>query len=152
MEEPACGSDVGKAYLPATGCAICHNLMPETLQYLKPGQRATMFAYEYELLQSAISAVCDECKLLFDAVGVEMDKMGVGKGSILIYRDQTCCRRASTHLVEHQRYLPADLPSSYCMTQEEARGLSTVTGRYPLISEDSGSKKSLSLLNSWYEE
>ena len=74
MEESTYGSDVGKASLPSIGCAICLNLMPETLQHLQPGQRATRFVDEYELLESAISAVCDECKLPFDAIGVEMDK------------------------------------------------------------------------------
>ena len=152
MEEPACGSDVGKASLPSIGCAICHNLMPETLQHLMPGQRATMFVDEYELLQSALSTVCDECKLLFDAIGVERDKWAPDK-------DQTSYIEIKLAVGEPVRISWGKkgiyrlvFQSADRTTQEEAHGLSPVIGRYPLVSEYSGSKKSLSLLKSWYEE
>ena len=154
MEEPACISDVGKASLPSAGCAVCHNLMPETLQHLKPGQRATIFVDEYELLQSAQSTVCDECKLLFNAIGVERDKWASDKDHSSYIEIKLAVGepvRISWSMKGIYRLI---FRSAFGMTQEEeeARGLSTVIGRYPLVSEDSGSKTSLSLLKCWYEE
>ncbi len=55
-------------------CTVCSNLTPETLQYVKSGQLATIFIDEYELSESAHSAGCTECKLLFDAISLERDR------------------------------------------------------------------------------
>lgn len=55
-------------------CAICKNLVPETLPYLKPGQAATILIDEYELSLSVRSTPCTECKLLFDAISLKRNE------------------------------------------------------------------------------
>ena len=128
-------------------CTVCSNLTPETLQYVKSGQLATIFIDEYELLQSAHSAGCTECKLLFDAMSLERDRWPSGKDqSSSIVVNVTLGKPVQ---ITWKRGLSI-FRSVNDPTSKEAQEIPSVIGNAPLVPKDSGSEECLSLLQSWY--
>ena len=128
-------------------CTVCSNLTPETLQYVKSGQLATIFIDEYELLESAHSAGCTECKLLFDAISLERDRWPPGKdqsSSIVI----NVAVSKPVQIIWNKGL--SIFRSVNDPTSKEAQEIRSVIGNAPLVPKDSGSEECLSLLQSWY--
>ena len=128
-------------------CAVCSNLTPETLQYVKSGQVATIFIDEYDLLESAHSAGCAECKLLFDAISLERDRWPPGK-------DQSSSIVINVAVGKPVQIIWKKGLSIFRSINDpmskEAQEIPSVIGIAPLVPKDSGSEECLSLLQSWY--
>lgn len=128
-------------------CTVCSNLTPETLQYVESGQLATIFIDEYELSESAHSAGCAECKLLFDAISLERDRWPTGKEQSLSIVINVAVGKPVQIIWKEGLSI---FRSVNDQTSKEAQDIPSVIGNAPLVPKDSDSEECLSLLQSWY--
>ena len=132
-------------------CTICHNLLPDTLSVVKPGQCATVFIDEFELVRSALSQACSECRLLYDAISLKRKQWAATqKDSRSIIINVAVGRPLAINWNQAGIFLKISQPR--CDGRQKTdQNLPIVIGPAPIVSGDSASESCLSLLSSWYK-
>ena len=136
-------------------CEVCgHNLRPETLAFLKPGQYATVFINEFELASSARASPCPECKLLFDAISLRKHswtddhrkarsiQLSIAEGKPLKIAWSDGDEFKTLQIFRQSDSTEPDLATT----------IPKVIGYAPLVPQYSGSQESLALVQSWLSE
>lgn len=130
-------------------CPVCSNLIPETLEHVKPAQLATLFVDEYELFTSAKSGECPECKLLFDAISLRRESWAQKQeGSQSIVVNVAVGKPIQIIWNKVGIFLQIFLQSE----DERLNQLPKTIGTAQLVPEYSGSEECLSVLQSWFSE
>lgn len=133
-------------------CTTCENLSPETLSVVKPEQYATIFIDELQLVSSASSGQCLECRMLYDAISLKRTQWATERqASLSIVLNVAVGRPLQIIWNKVGIFLRISRPQSGTRA-ETAPSLPPVIGPAPNVSEDSGSEACLSSLSSWYDE
>ena len=131
-------------------CSICNNLLPETLQYVKPGQLATIFIDEYELSVSAQAGSCSECRLLFDAISLRREQWADSKEESLSIVVKVAIGKP-IQIVWNKAGIFLQIFRLEAATETNNSNTSPETiGTTKLVPEFSGSEECLTTLQSWF--
>lgn len=131
-------------------CPICSNLVPETLEYVKPGQLATIFINEYELCVAARSGECAECKLLFDAISLRRERWTESKDAALSIVVNVAVDNPVQIIWNKAGIFLQMFLSKQVAEARSTNMIPSTIGGTELVQELSGSEQSLSTLQSWF--